>query len=1200
MLGTGNNLSRGSATALPPDVPPLQQCLPLEPIALSNPKYPRPGELRRALGVSSTSEDHSFGVSHLKPPARVGKDELKHIKETVQNGSRNARDRAKMLRESIFKLDKYKEAMNSKKRQRSDLLSSERPSGALVKMGSQIHRNPHDPMNHRLDDRAKSVTLNKRIRTSIADQRTDSKSATTSRHPMFTDKDVNSLQAVNGSSRFEEKTRRLLAGGEGLDNKIKKKRSVGAVGNRVINGDREIKRVMQPKLTADSKLRSCDSHGFRLKSSPGVSGTNKLDGSFEPINSDGCTELKSEHETVSLPRDRLAVLEQNLLVKGSNKPNIQQNKSVGSPNTVTKGKVSRAPRTSSVMALDTFPGTRPPSVFQTSEQPTGLNKVAVAGMALNPKRPASAGSPIHPMAQWVGQRPHKNSRTRRTNLVSPVSTEPQNSSPGLATSDFSARTSSMLVNSVDNKSPKVKRETENLTSPYSFSESEESGAGENKIKEKKVDTVDAAFTTSPKVGSLLFPMKKNKIPTNEIGDGLKRHGRSGRGSSLGRPGIPPVREKSRKRPIADPPQDMLHSSDKNRSKTGRPPSKKLKDCKALTRLRPVPYNGSSDFTGESDDDHEELYLAATAARNASSLACSSAFWKKMEYIFTSVSSEDASYLKQQLRDAEELSESLSQIFGDEFNGLGIVDEGGNNCFGKRQDDLFGRFDMRSEKVNPLYQRVLSALIVEDESDDPCHPGEGKNISLQYASDDSHCGSCNQIDIEVKDKDRMESEVESKLGFQSQKSCLVDRLSSDSGAAGSFGNPSMASSLRSNEQWQGDDDYIHSDVGIVSEICSNDLSQLHPQESHIARFPTSDCQYQSMGFNDRLLLELQSIGLYPEILPDLTEGEDVINEHIMELKEGLHKQIISKKKNLGKVDKAIQKGKDEERRKIEQVAMDQLIQMAYRKRMACRGSNASKSSVRKVSKQVALACVKRTLTRCWKFEESSISCFSDPALQDVMFGAPSGNNDTKSIDGVRSGTASNEALHQAELRGSGAVSCASERYESHCDNLDIGSLEGFHGSVLSRGKKREVLIDDVVGSASSRVTSVFNCTPLQAKGKRSDREKDQNTDSLRNNTKPKSKQKNGQSSSETVRGSSQRAGNGSNKEELVSPMEEEEEPIDFSKLQFDPMEDLGVSQDLGGHQDFSSWLNFDDGQGLQDLDTIGLEIPMDDLSDLMLM
>ncbi|KAL5541401.1 hypothetical protein UlMin_043445 [Ulmus minor] len=843
MLGTGNNLSRGVATSSP-DVTPLQQCLPLEPI------------------------DHSFGVSHLKPPAQVGNDDLKCIKETVQN--------AKMLSESIFKLDKYKEAINSKKWQRT----------SLVKMGSQIHRNPHDPMNHRLDDRAKSVTLNKRIRTSVADQR----SATT-RHQMFTDKDVNSLQAVNGSYvRIEEKSLRLLAGGEGLDNKIKKKRSVGAGGNRV----------------------------------------SMLDGSFEPINSDGSTVLKSEHETASLPRDRLAVLEQKLLGEGSN-----------NPNTVTKGKVSRAPRTSSVMALDSFPST-----------------LVVAGMVLNPKHPASAGSPVYPMAQWVGQRPHKNTRTRRTNLVSPVSTEPQNSSPALATSDFSARTSSMLVNG----------KIENLTSPYSFSESEESRAGENKIKEKKFDPVDVAYTTSPKVGSLVFPLKKNRIPTIEIGDGLKRHGRSGRGSSLARPGI-------------------------GRS---HPPSKTLKDCKALTRLWPMPSNGSSDFTGESDDDHEEFYLAATAA-------CNCILEKKNGIIFTPVSSEDASYLKKQVRDAEELSESLSLIFGNEFN---------------RLDDLCGRFDTgRSEKDNPLYQRVLSALNVEVESDDPCYPGEGKNISLQYASDDSQCGSCNQIDIEPKDKDIMEIEVD----------CLLDRLSCDSGAiTNSFRNPSMASSLtRSHEQWQVDDDFIHSDVGIFIEICSNDLGQPHLRESYIASFPTSYCQYQSMGFNDRLLLELQSIGLYPEILPNLTVGEDVINEHIMELKIG----------------------------KIEQVAKDQLIQMVYRKQMALCESNAPKSYVRKVSKQVALACVKHTLTRCWKFED-------DPALQDLY---PSGNNDTKSIDGVRSGTASNEALHQAELRGS-----------------------------------------------------------------------------------------------------------------------KEEEPIDFSKLQFDPMENLGVSEHLGAHQDFSSWLNFYDGQGLQEL------------------
>lgn len=81
---------------------------------------------------------------------------------------------------------------------------------------------------------------------------------------MVTEKDGDLALAVSGVSvRIEEKTRRLLAGGEGLDKKVKKKRSVGAVGNRVVTGEWDTKRAVHPKLNPDSKLRSCDTHGFR-------------------------------------------------------------------------------------------------------------------------------------------------------------------------------------------------------------------------------------------------------------------------------------------------------------------------------------------------------------------------------------------------------------------------------------------------------------------------------------------------------------------------------------------------------------------------------------------------------------------------------------------------------------------------------------------------------------------------------------------------------------------------------------------------------------------------------------------------------------------------------------------------------------------------------------------------------------------------
>ena len=66
-----------------------------------------------------------------------------------------------------------------------------------------------------------------------------------------------------GTARFEEKIRKLPAGGEGWETKNKKKRSVGVVGGRVLNGEREIKRVIHSKMNAESKLRCSDAQVFR-------------------------------------------------------------------------------------------------------------------------------------------------------------------------------------------------------------------------------------------------------------------------------------------------------------------------------------------------------------------------------------------------------------------------------------------------------------------------------------------------------------------------------------------------------------------------------------------------------------------------------------------------------------------------------------------------------------------------------------------------------------------------------------------------------------------------------------------------------------------------------------------------------------------------------------------------------------------------
>ncbi|XP_028772507.1 uncharacterized protein LOC114729635 [Neltuma alba] len=626
MLGSENNASSSSGITSS-DMPPLPQCLPLDPIILGNPKYTRSGELRKVLGVplGSTSEDHSLGVPHQKPMAPLASGELKHFKESVQVNSRKARDRAKMLRDSISKLDKYREELSSKKRQRTDFPMDRGGGVNLTKMGSQLHRNSSDILTQKSEAKASSSTLNKRIRTSVADVRSESRSAAAMRQ-----QDCNLIQTVGGSSvRIEEKTRRLLAGGEGLDHKIKKKRSVGAVGNRVIGGDRDVKRATLAKASSDLKLRLYDPQGFRSKPLPGACGINKSESSSEPTNSGVRTMLGSEQEGASLHRDSMPTLEHRV-AKGNNRANAQEDCLASSPNTLIKNKVSRAPRTGSVTALDS-----------SSTQPSSGSF-------------PGSGSSIHPMTKWVGQRPHKNSRSRRANVVSPVSRniETQVSAEGCPTPDFSVRTSavgssgSQMASSVDNSTKKYKRPSDDISSPFGLSESEESGGGENKIKEKGLNNSD--FTpTAEKAEALKLKMRKNKIPIDESGDCVQRQGRLGRNLSFVRPGLPSGREKTESLPIMKPLQNM-GSNDKSKIKYGRPPSKKQKDRKVLTHVGQVLGDGAKKFSGECDDDREELYQAANSARNAGNRACSGPFWRKMESIFSPICLEDSSYLKQQV------------------------------------------------------------------------------------------------------------------------------------------------------------------------------------------------------------------------------------------------------------------------------------------------------------------------------------------------------------------------------------------------------------------------------------------------------------------------------------------------------------------------------------------------------------------------
>ncbi|XLR45417.1 hypothetical protein S83_030077 [Arachis hypogaea] len=645
-----STVSRGNYTSTG-DPAPVAQYLMLDPITMGDQKYTRSGELRRVLGITfgSTREDCAFGTANLKHPPPVATEELKLFKASVQEASARARYRSKRLDESLHKL-KCWEALNMKKQLRNEILTNERLGGGphFLKMGSQTHRNPSEHVNQRLEDRPKNVILNKRIRTSATEIRAEGQSTSCMRQPLAVGKDRDNMKdSSRGCDTVEEKMRKLPAGGETWDKKMKRKRSMGTFFSRSNDGEGELKRVMHLKLTNESGMQSSDAQGLR---SGYTVGNSKLDVASLSTISIACATAKNEQEKVS--RDSIDGLNNERDAHKGSKFNVRDNNYTGGTYALPKGKASRAPRTAPLMAGNSSSVSHSSEMLETWEQPSSTNKPHL--VTINRKRPLPAGSSSSPMAQWVGQRPQKISRTRRANVVSPVLNcdEVQVSLEGCSPVDVGTRmtfttVSKDAVNII--KEGRVKHE--NVSSPTRLSESEESVAGENgecKLNEKGLgsnDVDERAINNSYNLSSPALATKKKKMPGKEIGDGLRRQGRSNRGASVSKNGISPVKEKLEIATLTKPIRSMKHSSEKNGSKSGRPPLKKSCDRKTITRNGLPSTSDSPDIAGESDDDREELLAAANFASNASYIGCSSSFWKKLEPYFGPVNLEDIAYLK---------------------------------------------------------------------------------------------------------------------------------------------------------------------------------------------------------------------------------------------------------------------------------------------------------------------------------------------------------------------------------------------------------------------------------------------------------------------------------------------------------------------------------------------------------------------------
>ncbi|CDY30195.1 BnaA03g49750D [Brassica napus] len=770
------------------------------------------------------------------------------------------------------------------------------------------------------------------------------------------------------------------------------------------------------------------------------------------------------------------------------------------------------------------------------------NKPPLLSGVPNRKRMTSNRSSSPPVTQWASQRPQKISRVaRRTSLVPFVSSNDDIPSSDNMSDVGCSETSFGFPRRSPSASPRIKLKCENSLSTTALSGSEEFSPPEIKSndKGKQSDEGKAALNVR-KLSITGLQSRKNKLVSGEeLGDGVRRQGRTGRGFGSTRSVNPMgvMRHGTTKQL-----RSARNSSDKNESRAGRPPTRKLSDRKAYKRQRNTSANATTlDFL---DDGHEELLAAVNSAISFAQNFPSS-FWKQMERYFCFISDARINFVKQ---------------LGD-FSSMSTTPVGTSSDFDGREKISEGLTTSRVDsKASSLYQRLISALISEDSA---C-----VNEDLQFdgfgADAESEFSALNHVEFNGYRSDKLE----------------LDDLEDDVSVI----------------PLKGVDSSPHNVNGRFTDHSSIDFA---------------DIQYETLGIDEKIYLEAQSIGICLEPMPNISNVEDegVVDE-IKTLEEAIYEVGSKKKEMLNRLLTPALEMKELQEKEFDRLGYEKLMEMAYEKSKASRRhhSASGKSSANKISKQAAFAFVKRTLGRCRQFEETGKSCFSESTFKNILVAGLTQIEDNP--------TDKEDTLSASTPMGSQPSSSLAQNRENYTDSSENTLREGKDETMwLHRTKERELRLDDVCGTPLSSST----------KGKRSDRDKDGASSArsggtnkigrpaLSNNakgerkskTKPKQKATPMFSSPsvsilEQNRTSSSKPTNSNNSEYSNLETLDETEPLDLSGLQ--------IPDGLGGPDDFdaqagdlSSWLNIDD-DALQDndIDLLGLQIPMDDLSDLKMM
>uniref|UniRef100_A0A1J3FJG8 Uncharacterized protein n=1 Tax=Noccaea caerulescens TaxID=107243 RepID=A0A1J3FJG8_NOCCA len=1167
------SMLRSTSPLAQTDVTNFFQCLRFDPkVVAADHKSIRQGDFKRhvniALGIQGDESPSTMLKGKLVPSPIP--EEIKRLKAGLRENNVKARERVKIFNEASSVFNKFFPTVPTKKRSRPEGYPNDRSGDRLAlgpglgKMGIQGLTPPgcFELDQQKVDERPKSGALNKRTRTSMMDVRSNA----IVRQPPAVDRDKDTMRLANHNAvQGEDRSSIGIDGWE--KSKMKKKRSgiktdgpSSLASNKAVDGYRDLKQGI-PKSAGDSRSRlNGDSNMLRHGAVNGAVPYGRSDSFSQQTGLAGRSLLSrdSDHNSLYEKRERaIGSDKERVNLRTMNKSNIHDESNSSSPTSNPKINVSvRGPRSGSGLPPKLSPvvhNTPSPSDWDISGC---TNKPPLLSGVPNRKRMTSNRSSSPPVTQWAGQRPQKISRVaRRTNLVPIISSNDDVPSSDNMSDVGCSETGFGFHRRSPAASPQMKLKGENSLSTTALSGSEESSPPEIKSKDKgkQSDEFDGKNSQNvPKLSIAGLQSRKNKLVSGEeLGDGVRRQGRTGRGFGSTR-SVNPMGVM--KHGTAKQLRSARSSSDKNESRAGRPPTRKLSDRKAYTRQKSTATNATTlDFLVGSDDGHEELLAAVNSAINFAQNFPSS-FWKQMERYFCYISDTHINFVKQQ----------------GELSSMGTTPVGISSDFNSRETFPEELATSRADsKAAPLYQRLLSALISEDST--------SVNEDLQFDG----FGADAESEFSV---------LNHMVEFNGYRS---DRL---------------------------DFDELEDDVSVIP------LKGVNSSAHHVnGRFSDhlsadfSDIQYETLGIDEKIYMEAQSIGICLDPMPSISNLEDEgIVDDIKTLEEAISEVGSKKKEMLNRLLKPALEMKELQEKEFDRLGYEKLIEMAYEKSKASRRhhSASGKSSANKISKQAAFAFVKRTLGRCRQFEETGKSCFSESPFKNILIAGltqiEDNHTDKEDIPSASSPIGSQPSSSLA-LR-------MTQNTENYVNTSETALRDGRDETMWSnRMKERELLLDDVGGAPLSSST----------KGKRSDRDRDgkgQASSSRgggtnkvgrpalsnakgerKSKTKPRQKTTpmfSSPSSSvnilEQPRAPLSKPTNSNNSEYSNLETLDESEPLDLSHLQ--------IPDGLGGPDDFdtqagdlSSWLNIDD-DALQDndIDLLGLQIPMDDLSDLNMM